>query len=39
MERKLSDINLHDSHEIRKITGQRGCILAKVFNLNGNSML
>jgi len=39
IERKLSDINLQDSHEIKKITGQRGYKLAQVFNLNDTSML
>ena len=39
IKRKLSDINLHDSHEIKKRTGQRGYILAQVFNFNDTSML
>jgi hypothetical protein len=39
IKRKLSDTNLYDSHEIAKITGQRGYILAQVFNLNDTRML
>jgi hypothetical protein len=39
IKRKWSDISLHDTHATKKINGQRGYVLAQVFNLNDTSIL